>query len=413
MLSRLDVGVVGGSIAGAMVAVLLMRSGHRVTVFERSASRLEGRGAGLVVPLQLLDELIRRELLDRDVAVLRPIRRVWCVPDGTTPLGRVIGEQPMNGAHLHWGQIYRGVQGRLVDAQYLGNSEVTAVSDVPTSPRVHLADGSSYSFDLVVGADGYGSFVRGELAGDVQPEFAGYPAWRGTVPEADLDDVGVLDGQCLSPAIPSGHANFYLVPGKGDAIEPRHRVVNWLIYDGQAPAEVAPWGTANANTRVTEAGPGRLSRKQLDYLHGLAVRELPPWFSAIVLATHDPYLQPVCDLHISHYVNGNVCLVGDAASIARPHAGSGVTKAVDDVISLADSLEVSSTLQDALSRYDVQRNQDGARLVELGRSLGRAWVTDAPHWRGLSRRAFQAWSAATSQGAVYFLPSDEGRARAR
>jgi 2-polyprenyl-6-methoxyphenol hydroxylase-like FAD-dependent oxidoreductase len=44
----LSIGIVGGSLGGLFAASLLMRRGHHVTVFERSRTGLERRGAGLV-----------------------------------------------------------------------------------------------------------------------------------------------------------------------------------------------------------------------------------------------------------------------------------------------------------------------------------------------------------------------------
>jgi 2-polyprenyl-6-methoxyphenol hydroxylase-like FAD-dependent oxidoreductase len=40
--------------------------------------------------------------------------------------------------------------------------------------------------DLLVAADGFRSSIRGLLLPEVQPEYAGYVAWRGVVQESDL-----------------------------------------------------------------------------------------------------------------------------------------------------------------------------------------------------------------------------------
>ena len=48
--NSLRIGVVGGSISGCAAAIEMSRAGYEVTVFERSAKALKGRGAGIGTP---------------------------------------------------------------------------------------------------------------------------------------------------------------------------------------------------------------------------------------------------------------------------------------------------------------------------------------------------------------------------
>ena len=48
-----------------------------------------------------------------------------------------------------------------------------------------------------------------------------------------------------------------------------------------------------------------------------------------------PFLQPIYDLDSPRMAFGRVALLGDAAFVARPHVGMGVTKAGDDAMALA------------------------------------------------------------------------------
>ena len=56
----LNIAIVGGSIAGCSAAIALLRAGHQVTVFERSLQPLSDRGAGIVIPMALLQKLKQR-----------------------------------------------------------------------------------------------------------------------------------------------------------------------------------------------------------------------------------------------------------------------------------------------------------------------------------------------------------------
>ena len=63
-------------------------------------------------------------------------------------------------------------------------------------------------------------------------------------------------------------------------------------------------------------------------------------------------------------------LLGDAAFVARPHVGMGVTKAAMDALCLSVSLEKEISLEKALRRYDALRGEFGRRCVARARRLG-------------------------------------------
>src|SRR5262249_6915375 len=62
--------------------------------------------------------------------------------------------------------------------------------------------------------------------------------------------------------------------------------------------------------------------------------------------------------------------VGDAAFVARPHVGAGVTKAALDAECLARELTAGDGVEAALARYDRERRLFGSRLVARGRRIG-------------------------------------------
>ena len=102
--------------------------------------------------------------------------------------------------------------------------------------------------------------------------------------------------------------------------------------------------------------------------HARAV--LAPQLAALVLRTREPLLQPIYDLEVPRMAVGRVALVGDAAFVARPHAGTGVTKAAQDAECLADALAAAPTIDAALAAYDRARTAFGAALVARARQLG-------------------------------------------
>jgi len=63
-------------------------------------------------------------------------------------------------------------------------------------------------------------------------------------------------------------------------------------------------------------------------------------------------------------------LVGDAAAVARPHVGMGVTKALLDCVALHNKLEKISNIEEALSDYSIQQHRFADQIVNASRHLG-------------------------------------------
>jgi 2-polyprenyl-6-methoxyphenol hydroxylase-like FAD-dependent oxidoreductase len=93
-MGRRRVAVVGGSIAGCAAAAELARAGCEASIFERSASALDDRGAGIFAPPSHLHLLRSRNLVDGDMPTVDRSRaeRVFTVhnPAGD---GRVLATQ--------------------------------------------------------------------------------------------------------------------------------------------------------------------------------------------------------------------------------------------------------------------------------------------------------------------------------
>ena len=68
---------------------------------------------------------------------------------------------------------------------------------------------------------------------------------------------------------------------------------------------------------------------------------------------------------------GATVILGDAAFVARPHVGMGVTKAAADAQALAQALSASpDDLAGALARFEAERLPYGAAVIRRARELG-------------------------------------------
>jgi 2-polyprenyl-6-methoxyphenol hydroxylase-like FAD-dependent oxidoreductase len=127
--------------------------------------------------------------------------------------------------------------------------------------------------------------------------------------------------------------------------------------------------------------------------------ELASPMADIVTRAEQPFFQAIYDLASPRLVFGRVALLGDAAFVARPHVGAGVTKAALDAVCLATAIAgQGSDLDAALARYGSERQRFGDWIVGRGRDLGasigvRATTGARPGRKELDRRAAAAVSA--------------------
>src|SRR6516225_6226517 len=76
-------------------------------------------------------------------------------------------------------------------------------------------------------------------------------------------------------------------------------------------------------------------------------------------------------LNLPRLVFGRVALSSDAAFVARPHVGAGVTKAALDAVCLATAIAGhGGDLDAALAHYGSERQRFGDWIVGRGRDLG-------------------------------------------
>jgi 2-polyprenyl-6-methoxyphenol hydroxylase-like FAD-dependent oxidoreductase len=370
MVEKLDVGVVGGSIGGLFVAALLTRSGHRVTVMERSRHGLARRGAGLVAQQELLT-LVQR--------VGRPYAsQVGVVADERITLdrsGRVLSRDPTPQMQLSWDYLYEVLRAVVPTDAYLLDHAVSVVRSTGAGAEVETDDGDRRSFDVVVGADGLGSVTRQAVVPDeTGNRYVGYVTWRGLIPEHALTGpaAATLSGRFAFYTAPGAHMLGYLVPGPGGELAPGARRYNWVWYRPLSVDDLAAlMEEAGRPVGSLSLAPGDLPDALRERLRADARAELPPEFVTAVEAEPEPFLQAIVDFVPSRMVRDRVALLGDAAVMVRPHTAMGAAKAAGDALALAELLD-RLPVPDALDRYQLQRLPVGRSIAQYGRRLGDA-----------------------------------------
>ena len=163
---------------------------------------------------------------------------------------------------------------------------------------------------------------------------------------------------------------------------------------------------AHGVVHPTSLPPGAASAAQVAYIHHRARQQFPGYIADAVCATTTPFIQAVFDLSIPHYHRGRLCLMGDAATLCRPHAASGAVKALTNALALAEALSRPGVLDDALCAWDAAQSAEGRRLVTLGQVMGRAFVQDVPAWQQMDAAAIEHWWTALMREQHWYVTED-------
>jgi 2-polyprenyl-6-methoxyphenol hydroxylase-like FAD-dependent oxidoreductase len=367
--------VVGGSMAGVLVGNMLVRQGWKVDILERSREGLEGRGAGIVPQRSLLLALKRAGVtIPTDIGI-RISKRVAYDREGA-PFATHFYDQYATS----WSLLYN-LLGDAFPGQFHAGCNVTEITQQEDGTAAILDDGRRFIGDLLIGADGMRSTVRRAIFPDVQPRYAGYLAWRGMLEEryASADFIQ----NCFSAltfSFPKGEELIgYPVAGPNGNVDVGHRRFNIMWYRPVAPgAELRDMFTGTDGIHYENGIPPALVRPELvKAMKDEAHRLFPPIFADIIDRMEGMFVQAIYDLESDQMGRGRVAVIGDAAFVARPHCGAGVSKAADDAAKLADALAANNEIEAAITSFSTDRTKAGRAAVAWAAKLGSYFQMDA------------------------------------
>jgi 2-polyprenyl-6-methoxyphenol hydroxylase-like FAD-dependent oxidoreductase len=325
--------VVGGGIGGLSAAIALRREGIEATVLERT-SRLEAAGAGITLFANAMRGLEQVGVRDAVAERAAAARRVAILSrDGDT-----LSEMPRDlfegSVAVHRSDLQAALADAVGDLRL--NAEVVSVHAEAGGASVRLADGSEHRGDLVIGADGVHSAVRGGLWPDALPRYAGYTAWRG-VAEFPIDEGRLTESWGRGQ-------RFGLVDVGGDR-------TYWFA-------------TKNAPEGDQDEPAGKrdeLLRRFSDW-HEPIPKLLEAADEATILRNDVYYLEP-----LEAWSQGRVVLLGDAAHATTPGIGQGAAQAIEDAVALGRALAGVDDLQAALREYEARRKPRATLTLKMSR----------------------------------------------
>ncbi|WP_439533711.1 FAD-dependent monooxygenase [Polymorphobacter sp.] len=357
------IAVIGAGMGGLAAALGLARAGMTVQVYERSAS-LGELGAGITMSPNSVRVL---DWLGVDVKPIGYVPEVQWTQHWQT--GEVLREfrrgddfaEKHGGAgyyHVHRADLHAALVAALEEAAPGALRLGAELRNVTENGAMIFADGETADADVVIGADGVRSAVRGALWPADRPQFTGQVAWRGLVPRDALP----AEFQHLPPGIHIGPERLFM----------RYPVRGGTLCNYAAFVEMEGW--EDEGWTIPSTIPELLAHFQ----------GWDPLVQAIVSATNEGQLFKWA-LHardpLTTWQRGRVTLLGDAAHGMLPFMGQGAASALEDAAILARCLLAFSP-DVALARYEALRLPKATMVQTQSRLVGLELQGKDPHSLG-------------------------------
>ena len=362
--------VIGGSLGGLFAANILLRQGHDLTLLEKTVGSLDGRGAGIVTHDALAEALKAAGVTVDETLGVPVTKRITLGANGES-----LGEMELPQVLTSWSRLYQMLKESFPSERYLQGKTVKSVTQDANAVQVLCEDGSQYDAELLIASDGIRSAVRAQVAPQIQPEYAGYVAWRGVCDEACLSKYTLETlfnrfGFCL----PNGEQMLgYPVAGSGNDTRPGKRRYNFVWYRPASEHEelVSLLTDDDGHYYPTGIPPLKVSWKHIAHMRKVAQEILAPQYAEILEKTAAPFLQAIYDVRSEQIVFDRIALMGDASFVGRPHVGMGVTKAGDEAMVIAKHITALGATPAALNAYGEERLKMGQQVVARAQYLGR------------------------------------------
>ena len=351
-----DITIIGGGLAGALMAILLAQRGWSVDVFERRGDpRVEGYAGGRSINLALAERglhALRQAGADKDVLKQAVMMRgrfvhplhgqpglqrygrddsevIWSINRGELNIV-LLDIAESHGARLHFDHALDRVE-----------------FDAKLATYRHHGIEVAHPFNALIGADGAGSTLRGQIAPHLaineRTEWLDHGYKELEIPP-DARGNFRIEPNALH-IWPRGHYMCIALPND----ERTFTVTLFMPKDGPHPSFATVDDAEAAQALFEEQFPDTLPlipdlRKDYERnpVGALGTLYLDQW-----------------------HLDGRAVLIGDAAHAMVPFHGQGMNCAFEDCVALADHLARTDALAEAFAAFEAQRKPDAEAIQHM------------------------------------------------
>lgn len=340
----MNVLVIGGGIGGPVAALALRRAGFEATVYEAYPRTAEGVGGGLSIAPNGLQALSVVGVDEAVRAIGTPITSMAMQSWTGKTLGAFASEPPQL---MVWrDELYRVLREEALarGVEFVLGKRLVDASSSDDGVVARFADGSSVRGDLLIGADGIRSTVRGLIdPAAPRPRYAGLLGFGARVADTGL---------------PSTGGRMYLAFGK-------RAFFGYQVLDDSSGGWFVnlPSKTPMSVAEARAVGAAEWLRRFREVFAEDRVPAVP------MLSRTSPeelvITGPLEDIpSVPTWSRGRMVLIGDAAHATSPSSGQGASLAFESAVELARCLR-DLPYAEAFAAYERLRRDRVERIIAM------------------------------------------------
>ncbi|CAL3968274.1 unnamed protein product [Diplocarpon coronariae] len=373
--------IIGGSNTGLMNGIVLKRLGHNVRILEQNTqSERADLAAGITTYPEFEEFMKVHDQTGEPWSVHSPAIQ-WLNKDAgvTRRLNKPLQMTSWSVIYYRLRANFDGLaSGFCAKPPAAGEHDGSAIFDlgkqvtrlsVDGGVRVEytdLADGdkpAEVTADMVILADGANSRLRHALFPEVERRYAGYVAFRGTVPESEVSEETkkAFDPNLTYFCFKGKYILLYIIPGADGSLAPGHRRYNWVWYHpiaarSQSFTDIMTDASGAVHRNTLPAGS--MNPRAWENYKTIARLQMCAPFAEVVQKTSQPFVTAISDLACPRAValGGKALIAGEALNLVRPHMALSTTASAAQALLLGQAFGGALTLREWERRvlYDGQ-----------------------------------------------------------
>lgn len=341
----MKISIIGAGIGGLTTAIALKQKGFEVEIFETSTD-FKKAGSGINLAINAM-QVFKKLGVYEEISSLGSYIDSLLITDEKlktiTKVNLVNAEKKFKAkTHaIHRATLHTILLDKLDGVNIHLNKKLKSLQQTTDEVNFTFEDGTSYSSNILIGADGIHSVVRKSIINNTELRIAKQVCWRGIV---NID---------ISKKYQTELNELW---GKGKRFG--------FFYINKN--EVYWYALANYKTDY---------KKEFSNVNlGELFSDFSPLIEKIISKTEKRNIifNEILDLKpISSWYHKNVCLIGDASHATTPNLGQGACQAIETAFVLAECLSTEKNIQLAFQKLEKIRKKNADKIVNTSWTVGK------------------------------------------